>query len=108
LDPGYGTSERRGYFGSTITLTEVASLTFTFLGFEAGYDNDFNFNDSELFSTEDYATDMVTGIANVAGPFYWETGGIPFSFDINNDSGQVKNGSNPDDSDNIEDINFFS
>lgn len=111
LDSVYGSSERWGYFGSTVVLTGAANLTFTFLGFEAAYDNDFNFNDVELFSTEDYVGDNnVTGIADIAGPFYLnyaEATTLPFSFDINGDKGYVENGSNPDDSDNLGDINFF-
>ena len=43
LTPIYGSSDpRAGYYGSTVNLTEAALVTFTFLGFEATFDNDFN------------------------------------------------------------------
>ena len=37
----YGETSRDGYYGSTISLTEAARVTFTYLGFEAGFTNDF-------------------------------------------------------------------
>jgi hypothetical protein len=96
LDPIYGTvAARSGYFGSTVLLTAPAYLTFTFLGFEAGYDNDFNLNGVELFSTEDDSyTNTMTGILDLAGPFYLTEGVIPFSFDVNNDSASFANENN--------------
>jgi hypothetical protein len=105
----YGTNTRDGYYGSTVFLTEPAYLTFTFLGFEAGYDNDFNLTGfGELFSTEDHHPDNnVSGISVQQGPFHLPVGDIPFSFDINNDSGTVDNESNPDDAEGTGDINFF-
>ena len=112
----YGTNTRDGYFGSTVFLTEPASLTFTFLGFEAGYDNDFNLAGfGELFSTEDFSSytppNYISGISVQQGPLHFATGIfpfiIPFSFDINNDKGTVDNGSNPDDAQGTADINFF-
>ena len=109
LSPIYGTQTRGGYYGSTVLLTEPASLTFTFLGFEAGYDNDFNLAGfGELFSTEDFAqSNNVSGISIQKGPFNLPTGVIPFSFDINNDLGTVDNGFNPDDAAGTGAINFF-
>lgn len=105
----YGTgAARSGYFGSTVQLTAPAWLTFTFLGFEAGYDNDFNLGGVELFSTEDYApNNTMTGISDLEGPFYLTAGVIPFSFDVNNDYASVANGSNPDDSASTVGVNFF-
>ena len=99
LKPIYGTQIRDGYYGSTVSLTQSASLVFTFLGFEAGYDNDFNLlGFGELFRTEDFTpSNMVSGISIRKGPFHFPGGVIPFSFDINNDAGTVANGSNPDD-----------
>jgi len=105
---GSGTTSRDGYYGSTVKLTESALVTFTFLGFEAGFDNDFNLNVTELFSTEDYGSNLVTGISVMEGPFLLPAGIISFSFDINNNSGSVANGSNPDDSKGEGDINFFT
>jgi hypothetical protein len=102
-----GTSELDGYFGSTVKLTAPAYLTFTFLGFEAGYDNDFNFDGAELFSTEDYGLNKVTGISDLEGPFYLTAGVIPFSFDVNDDDASVANGSNPDDLLSNVGANFF-
>ena len=103
---GIGTTSRGGYYGSTVTLTENALVTFTFLGFEAGYDNDFNLNGTELFSTEDYPSNMVTGISDSI-TVSLTAGLLGFSFDINNDSGMVVNGFNPNDSYHDGDINFF-
>ena len=97
----YGsTSPRSGVYGSQVKLTGDAYLTFTFLGFEAGYDNDFNFNGIQLFSTEDYSNNTVTDISDTEGPFFFAGGTgtfLPFSFDVNNSLG-VTNGSNPRDS----------
>ena len=103
---GSGTTSRHGYYGSTVTLTENALVTFTFLGFEAGYDNDFNLNGTERFSTEDYGSNTVTGISDSI-TVSLTAGLIDFSFDINNDSGSVVNGYNPNDSYHDGDINFF-
>jgi len=47
------------------------------------------------------------GISDLEGPFYLAAGVIPFSFDVNNDSGSVANGSNPDDSASDVWVNFF-
>ncbi len=107
LEPIYGTNtNRNGYYGSQVTLTEDALVTFTFLGFEAGYDNDFNLNGTELFSTEDYGSNKVTGISDSI-TVSLTAGLIAFSFDINNDSGSVVNGYNPNDIYHNGDINFF-
>jgi len=108
---GAGTTERYGYYGSTVYLTAPASLTFTFLGFEAGYDNDFYLGSTQLFSTENYGSNIVTSIEDVAGPYEFGPGvfplELPFSFDVNNGPG-VANGSNPDDSSGTAtNINFF-
>jgi hypothetical protein len=44
----------------------------------------------------------------MAGPYYLDAGIIPFAFDINNDSGSVFNGFNPDESLAGEgNVNFF-
>jgi len=107
----YGTSTRYGYFGSTVYLTASANLYFTFLGFEAGYDNDFILRTSQLFSTEIYApNNKVTGSSVVSGPYFFEVGAspliIPFSFNVNNVLG-VRNGFNPDDASASANINFF-
>ena len=104
---GSGTASRGGYYGSTVKLTENALVTFTFLGFEAGYDNDFNLaGEGELFTTEAYSSNTVKGIAD-SKSFSLTAGVIDFSFDINGDKGMVVNGSNPDDSTHREGINFF-
>jgi len=43
LTPIYGSNDpRAGYTGGTANLTEAALVTFTFFGFEAAFDNDFN------------------------------------------------------------------
>jgi len=104
---GPGTTDRYGYFGSTVQLTAPAYLTFTFLGFEAGYDNDFYLEPfGQLFSTEDYGSNTVMGIEVLEGPFYLAAGVIPFSFSINNVP-SLANGSNLDDWLSDVGVNFF-
>ena len=83
-----------------------ALVTFTLLGFEAGYDNDFNLNGTELFSTEDYSSNKVTGISD-SKTVLLTAGMLDFSFDIDNDSAAVVNGFNPNISSHGGDINFF-
>jgi hypothetical protein len=103
-----GATSRDGYYGSNIILKNDAYVTFTFLGFEAGFDNDFFINDTnQLFSTEDYATNTVTDISVSEGPYLFSGGTdifLPFSFNVQNSAG-VKNGENPG---NIQyQVNFF-
>jgi len=60
-DPGtYGSIPGGGYCGSNVKLTENGLKTFTLLGFEAGYDNDFNdngFNPNDSYH-DDFAIRM--------------------------------------------------
>ena len=109
LQPIYGTDSRGGYYGSTVSLVAPAYLTFTFLGFEAAFDNDFYLGSTQLFSTEDYSgSNTVTGISDAKGPYFLEAGVIPFSFYVDDNKGFVENGSNPDDySGNESNVNFF-
>ena len=91
-----------GYFGSQIGVDVAvpSTLTLEFFGAEAGYHNEFNLGGSELFDhpggtiiAPSLASPLSTFSTTVAG-----TGLLPFSFDINSNSGSVANGSNPDDS----------
>lgn len=81
-------------------------LTFTFLGFEAGYDNDFFVDGIQRFTTESYSSNTVKGISDsITIPV--TAGIIDFAFEINGGKGIVSNGSNPDDSSHQAGINFF-
>ncbi len=108
---GAGTTSRDGYYGSTLESGSAnLVLTFEFLGFEAAYHNEFNFEGSELFSTETYApSNNVWGspLAS-ASPFLVLANTIlDFSYDYSSDAGSVANGSNPDDSGGGAIQNFF-
>ena len=45
---GSGVSTRLGYYGATNQLTEEASVTFTYLYYEAGWSNDFYLNENDF------------------------------------------------------------
>jgi hypothetical protein len=109
LDDIYGTDTRGGYYGSNIILNESAYLTFSFLGFEAGYENEFFFNNSQMFTTEvsgfsnneyfDPPLDGGTHLVNISTPSI-----LNFSFFVNGNLG-VANGSNNLNTSGL--INFF-
>ena len=96
---GAGTSQRFGYYGSTVKLTDPGRLIFTFLGFEAGYDNDFYVMGSQRFSTEDYAPANIKTFNPISTASSilisgFSAGVIAFTFNVNNGFG-VANGNNP-------------
>jgi hypothetical protein len=91
-----------GYFGSQIRVDglDAAPWTLEFFGAEAGYHNEFNWFGSEYFDHPGgtiIAPNLASPLATISG-FIWGSGQLPFSFDINSDSGSVANGSNPNDS----------
>ena len=87
---GSGVSTRDGYYGAQIRLTEKANVTFTYLGYEAGWSNDFYMNDDDfLFNNKNSTWDAV------AGPFLLSDGIIPFYFYINDIHVTLSNGNNP-------------
>lgn len=102
---GSGVTSRLGYYGSTVYLTAPAYLEFTYLGYEAGYSNDFNYNSSHIFNNQATSVGSVVTVFANPGNFPWV---IPFSFDANSDASSVANGSNPDDTNSAtSQVNFF-
>lgn len=96
---GAGTLSRSGYYGAEIKLNAGSFLTIEFLGFEAGFHNEFNLGVNELFDTENHAGNNNWGSLGLA----WATvgaGSLAFSFDVDQagSGGGVVNGFNPDDS----------
>jgi PEP-CTERM motif len=125
LESIYGADvfSRDGYYGSTIRLNAKTAVTFSFLGFEAGYDNEFlldaNGNGSFdlIFSNKTGGTADINGKARtvvgdtytvVLDPANFTEGIIPFMFkaDVNGARGLVANGGNPDNAG--EGPNFFT
>ncbi|HSK31430.1 MAG TPA: PEP-CTERM sorting domain-containing protein [Candidatus Limnocylindria bacterium] len=120
---GPGVFSRDGYYGSTIRLNAKTALTFTFLGFEAGYDNEFlldadgDGNFDLIFSNKTGGAADINGKAQTAvgdtytvvlDPADFTAGIIPFMFkaDVNGAKGSVANGSNPDNTNDV--LNFFT
>jgi hypothetical protein len=73
---GAGTTSRDGYYGASITLTEAATVYFTFLGKEAGFTNRFFVLGLEQFNNQ------VTAVGNTVG-FALPAGTLDFYFTIN-------------------------
>lgn len=90
-----------GYFGGNLKEDTTYSVTFTYLGKEAGFVNDFVFTIGNV-TVFDTAT-------SVAGASYTATGlsagYIPFKFVTNSNTGSVTNGSNA--AHNASSPNFF-
>lgn len=94
-----------GYYGATINLSGPAKVTFTLLGYEAGFNNQFSFGSDALNGGGGGNTWDPLGLdsfmAIVGG------GTLAFSFSTDGNGGSsVANGSNPDNSG--PGINFFS
>lgn len=49
--PYYGTNTRQGYYGANLYLTGTASIDITYIGAEAGYKNQFLWNNIVQFTT---------------------------------------------------------
>jgi hypothetical protein len=120
---GAGVFSRDGYYGSTIRLNTKTAVTFTFLGFEAGYDNEFlldadgNGSFDLIFSNKTGGAVDINGKARsvvgdtytvVLDPANFTDGIVPFMFkaDVNGAKGLIANGSNPDNTG--EGVNFFT
>lgn len=105
VGPVYGTTSRDGYYGSTVSLTQdVTALKFEFLGFEAGFENEFNYSGTELFDTESLDSGFDGFDIEFGNPLdsavYLNVlaGVLDFSFDYDSDAGTISNtGANPDD-----------
>lgn len=117
---GTGVTSRQGYYGSTIKLAEKTVVTFTFLGFEAGYDNEFLLDVSGtgrfalIFSNKAGGAADINGEARTAvgdtytvelDPADFIAGVIPFLFkaEVNGKEGSVANGTA-----NNGPVNFFT
>lgn len=122
---GAGVTSRDGYYGSTIRLTAETTLVFTFLGFEAGYDNEFLLDTDGNGSFELIFSNKTGGLADINGkaksdvgdtytvnldPADFAGGIIPFMINahVNGVVGSTANGSNPDDAYGTSEINFFT
>jgi hypothetical protein len=89
---GAGTTSRDGYFDATISLSQPATVIYEFLGFEAGFDNDFLLGDTIVFSNKGGNASTIGDKASAN-----ENGDLDFSFFIPDgpDSGQLDNETNP-------------
>lgn len=103
-----------GWYGGQLSLDGPASLLFEFIGFEAGYGNQFLLNDEVVFDTE--ASGLAdTAQGTVSSPIgmthtmdFMEGGVLPFQFLVTTTGQSVMNGSNPDNADgSVSMPNFF-
>ena len=117
---GAGVTTRQGYYGSTIRLAEKTVVTFTFLGFEAGYDNEFLLDPTGTGRFELIFSNRTGGAVDINGnartevgdtytvaldPANFIAGVIPFLFkaNLNGSQGSVANGTGNDGP-----VNFFT
>lgn len=104
--PIYDTDTRNGWFGANLYLTGGPSdITVTFHGREAEFDNMFLWNGVPIFSNSSFENKAFSA-AGFASQTFDNVGSglLPFSFST--PSGDVPNGSNPDNV-NISLPNFF-
>ncbi len=95
VGPIYGTATRWGYYGSTIQLNEAATLSFTYLGKEAGFLNEFWVNGALVFQNNGVGEPSVGTTVTLS----LLAGIVDFGFrvDVLGAAGSALNGSNPDD-----------
>ncbi|HEX7025913.1 MAG TPA: PEP-CTERM sorting domain-containing protein, partial [Gammaproteobacteria bacterium] len=90
-----------GFHGAQLTLKTPSIVTFSLLGFEAGYGNQFLVNDTVIFDTETPGFNEVSQ-AGLGGEYlhsmYLPAGLIPFEFRVTTTGESLANGSNPDNS----------
>jgi len=93
-------NEIGGYFGAQIYLNAAnpVNITLDYYGAEAGYLNQFNFNSAQVFAHPSGTTVPATLTPIATAVQSANPGLLNFSFDYNNDTGSVVNGSNPDNS----------
>lgn len=102
-----------GWFGGQLSLDGPADLIFEFIGFEAGYGNQFLLNDEVIFDTEasglhDVAQGTLSSSIGMTHAMSFMGGVLPFSFLVSTTGQSVMNGSNPDNSDgSVSTPNFF-
>jgi hypothetical protein len=81
-----------GYYGSQVRLTSAATVTYTFLGFEAAFKNRF-LAGADIFDTEAHAGNNVSNLAGLAS--FTQAAGpglLDFSFLTNNGAIGIANG----------------
>ena len=104
--PIYGTSTRDGFYGANLFLTGgPATVTVTFLGREAEFNNMFEWDGSTIFSNNDFGDNVFSNAGFASQSFLNVASGVlPFLFSTPN--GDAVNGSNGDNTD-PEVPNFF-
>lgn len=93
LDDAFGgtPTSRNGWYGAALYLVgAVSNIKATFIGREAGFNNTFHWNGSQIFSNAGSAAGANNTFNNVA------TGLLNFAFGINSSTPSVINGANPD------------
>ncbi|HEX7026967.1 MAG TPA: PEP-CTERM sorting domain-containing protein [Gammaproteobacteria bacterium] len=101
-----------GWFGGQLSA-DAGTLNFEFIGFEAGYGNQFLLNDEVIFDTEtsglhDVAQGTVSSSIGMTHSMEFMGGVLPFQFLVTTTGQSVMNGSNPDNSDgSVSTPNFF-
>lgn len=103
-----------GWYGGQLSFDGPASLLFEFIGFEAGYGNQFWLNDEVVFDTETPGLLETTARGTVSSPLGmthtmdFMGGVLPFQFLVTTTGQGVMNGSNPDNADgSVSMPNFF-
>lgn len=108
---GAGVTSRDGYYGSQIEINEAANITFTYLGYEAGWTNRFYLDAGTLGDTSDdifIFNNKTSAWGSSEGPYTSSAGLVNFYFTIKDGSiSSVYNGSNPNDSGGSVNQNFF-
>ena len=92
-----------GYYGSQISIdiSTPSLTTIQFFGAEAGFNNEFNFEKTELFDHPGgtiISPNLLSPLGTFSTTALFGSGLLSFSFDVNGDASSVANGSNPDDS----------
>ncbi|MEM8633353.1 MAG: VPLPA-CTERM sorting domain-containing protein [Pseudomonadota bacterium] len=116
----------RGFFGSTVSIDEAATIDVNFFGFEAGFSNSFSITGTDPvsstaltdgFSTEDpgygAGSAYATSISNPLDMFQINVGSgqLDFSFATNGNIAvdkTVKNGENHSNTESPAEVNFFT
>jgi len=65
--PVFGESPVTGYYGSTVTLSGVGTITYEILGYEAGAENTFGYNGSSLYTSSPIYGENWASVSGVSG-----------------------------------------
>ena len=112
LDNVFGMGSIAGFFGSTVSITDDATINVNYFGYEAGFDNGFSItNGTDTVSFATGAADFAYA-ADALNPIASETidvvaGVLDFSF-TSFQGGDVSNGSNTDNTAVPAIANFFT